>query len=129
MLRKSEKLTADEVELIAIIDIALSKMPNYEGNLQRSLFFTDQEAVQNFLKDYVIGQPVIYKEFLSTTKGEIYNPKGQAQIFIQDAKKGKDISKLNGNEQEVLFNRDVINVVEKDGKYYILLEEKERVKN
>lgn len=128
-LRNGEKLTAEDVELVTNIDNALNKMPNYEGNLQRSLFFTDQEAVQDFLKDYVIGQPVIYKEFLSTTKGEIYNPKGQVQIFIQDAKKGKDIAKLNGNEQEVLYNRnmifDVINIVEQDGKYYILLKEKE----
>lgn len=48
-------------------------------------------------------------------------------MYIQNAKKGKDISSLNKGENEVLYERNtlfkVINTVEKDGKYYILMEE------
>ena len=45
----------------------------------------------------------------------------------EGAKKGKDISSLNSAENEVLYKRNssfvVKNVVEKDGKKYILLGE------
>ena len=108
---------------------ALDKMPKYEGNLQRSLYFNDDDAVKMFMQHYKVGETITYKEFLSTTKGELYNPEGQVQIFIQDAKNGRDISSINDAEQEVLYKNDstfyVINIVEKDGVYYILLGEKE----
>lgn len=87
----------------------------------------DEKAVQDFLKEYKIGKTIAYKEFLSTTKGDTYNPDGQIQIFIQDAKNGKDISVFNEQEQEVLYKNDlefnVIYMTENEGKYYILLEE------
>ena len=57
------------------------------------------------------------------------NPSNQIKNFIQDAKNGRDISSINDAEQEVLYKNDstfyVINIVEKDGVYYILLGEKE----
>ena len=80
-----------------------------------------------------IGEPIAYNEFLSTTKGETYNPEGQVQIFIQDAKNGRDISSINEGEQEVLYKNGasfvVLNIVENDGIQYILLGEIEWAKN
>ena len=72
---------------------------------------------------------MLYHEFLSTTNGDVYNPEGQVQIYIQDAKNGKDISTFNEAEQEVLYKNNsifnVLNVMKNDGKYHILLGEKE----
>ena len=128
-LRTGAMLTEDEKEFVANLDSALDKMPTYEGNLQRSLYFYSEEAINEFLRDYKVGKSVEYKEFLSTTKGEIYNSDGQVQIFIQDAKKGRDIFPFNKEEQEVIYKKnstfDVLNIVEHDGKHYIILGEKE----
>ena len=66
--------------------------------------------------------------YISTTKKGVYNPDGQVQIFIQNAQKGVDMSVYNAKEHEVLYARNstfkVLNKIKKDGKYYILLEEK-----
>lgn len=128
-LRNNSELSDNEQEFIKELDTALEKLPKYNGNLQRSLYFNSDDDIIEFLKDYTIGEPVTYKEYISTTKGETYNPDGQVQIYIKDAKNGVDISSYNKAEDEVLYDRDstfkVSNIVEKDGKHYILLEEKE----
>lgn len=126
-LRNGTELSADEQDFIANLDNTLEKMPVYEGNLQRSLYFSHEGDVDEFMRNYVIGQSVVYNEYLSTTKGATYNPDGQVQIFIQDARNGRDISQWNESEQEVLYGRgstfDVINIVYDNGIYYILLGE------
>lgn len=126
-LRNNMTLSDAELETINRLEKTLDKLPNYKGNLQRSLYFTREEDIEPFLQDYKIGSNIQYKEFLSTTKGEMYNPEGQVQIFIQDAEKGKDISAINEKEQEVLYKRnsefEVVNMVKNQGKYYILLGE------
>lgn len=128
-LRTGKKLSDAEKEMVANLNKALEKMPKYQGNLQRSLYFDDNEIVKDFLKQYKVGKTITYKEFLSTTKGDVYNPEGQVQIYIQDAKNGKDISTFNEAEQEVLYKNNsifnVLNVMKNDGKYHILLGEKE----
>ena len=79
------------------------------------------------MKSYFPDGIIKYKEYLSTTKGESYNPDGQVQIFIQDALNGKDISVLNPKEQEVVYKRDscfvVLDILNIDDVYYILLGE------
>lgn len=126
-LRNETPLNKEEKEFTERLDVALDKMPSYEGNLQRSLVFYSDDDVSDFMKDYIIGNRITFKEYLSTTKGETYNPEGQVQMFIEDAKSGKDISSLNEAENEVLYKRDssfvVKNVVEHDGVNYILLGE------
>lgn len=126
-LRTGTLLTKDEEEFIKQLDVALDKMPYYEGNLQRSLLFYSDDDVSKFMKIHEIGSRITYKEYISTTKGEVYNPDGQVQIFIENAKNGKDISSLNEGENEVLYARNssfvVNNVVERDGVKYILLGE------
>lgn len=102
-LRDGMELSVDDKNFIKELDTALDKMPAYKGNLQRSLYFKTQEDVEEFLKSYSPDGIIKYKEYLSTTKGESYNPDGQVQIFIQDALNGKDISVLNPKEQEVVY--------------------------
>ena len=128
-LRNKTELTADEEKYIKILDVALDKLPSHSGNLQRSLYFGNPDMVEEFMKDYKIGQPIEYNEYISTTKStEFYNPEGQIQIFIQNASNGKSLYALGLNEEEVLYKRNslfnVTNIVYQEGKYYILLEEK-----
>ncbi|WP_418461878.1 phage minor head protein [Frisingicoccus sp.] len=126
-LRDGMELSDDDKNFIKELDTALDKMPVYNGNLQRSLYFKTQENVEEFLKSYFPDGIIKYKEYLSTTKGESYNPDGQVQIFIQDALNGKDISVLNPKEQEVVYKRDscfvVLDILNIDDVYYILLGE------
>ena len=102
-------------------------MPTYEGNLHRSLMFYSSEDIKEFMNRHTVGNKVTYDEYISTTKGEIYNPEGQVQIYIQDAKNGKDISALNEGENEILYKRNssfsIVNVVMQDDKYFILVVE------
>lgn len=126
-LRTGASLTNAEQAFIDNLDSALDKMPTYEGNLQRSLLFYSDEDVKNFIGRHTVGNRVTYNEYISTTKGETYNPEGQVQIYVQDAHSGRNISGLNDKEDEVLYPRGssfiVVNVVEMDGKYYILMVE------
>lgn len=126
-LRKDMELTSEEKEYIKDLGRALEGMENYHGDLGRSVWFPSDQAKEDFLKSYAVGEEIEYKEYLSTTKGSIYNPVGQVQIFIQDTKQGKDISEYNKAEQEVLYQRGgkflVKRIVEKDEKIWILMEE------
>lgn len=126
-LRTGVLLTEEESEFIANLDAALDKMPTYEGNLHRSLMFYSSEDIKEFMNRHTVGNKVTYDEYISTTKGEIYNPEGQVQIYIQDAKNGKDISALNEGENEILYKRNssfsIVNVVMQDDKYFILVVE------
>lgn len=128
-LRRNMELELEETEFIANLDLALGKMPKYKGNLSRSLNFLNQDALKAFLAPYAVKNTVKYNEYLSTTKGEIYDPNGQVQIYIMDSKNGNDISEFNGGEQEVLYNRNseflIVDRCEQDGVYYFLLREKD----
>ena len=119
-----EGLSKEDRNFIENLDSALDKLPSYSGNLQRSLLIEDDEEMLTFMKRHEVGKIVKYDEYLSTTRGEIYNPDGNIQIYIADAAKGKIFSEF---ESEVLYKRNsefiVMNVVEQEEKYYILLGE------
>ncbi len=129
-LRHNIKLTPDETKFTIELDNALAKMPKYSGNLKRSLYFSSKNDINEFLATHAVNRIVKYDEYLSTTKGETYNPEGQIQIYIQDSKNGNDISKFNSSENEVIYSRGsefkVLNVVKRDGVYHILLKEKDK---
>lgn len=126
-LRNATELTLREKNMVDKLNETLDKIPKYEGNLQRSLYFKHEDDINNYMKLFEIGKPVEFKQFLSTTKGEVYNEEGQVQIYIQNAHSGRDISSINEQEQEVLYKQGqmfkVINIVKEDNKHYILLEE------
>lgn len=126
-LRNNITLNEFEKELAENLDNALQKMPYYEGNLVRSVDISDDEGIKEYLSGFIVGENKKFEEFISTTKGAIYNEKAKIRIYIQDSSKGRDISTINVAEQEVLYERGsefkVINKIYNNDKYYILLEE------
>ena len=126
-LRNNIPLNEFEKNLAENLDNALQKMPYYEGNLIRSVDISDDEGIKEYLSSFKIGGIYKPKHYMSTTKGGIYNEEAKIQVYIKNSSKGRDISAINVAEQEVLYERssefNVINVIENNGVYYILLEE------
>ena len=91
-LRNEAKLSYEEKKMVDRLNETLNKMPKYNDNLQRSVYFKFEKVVEKYVK-----------QFLSTTKGQVYNEDGQVQIYIQNAHNGRDISSVNAQEQEVLY--------------------------
>ncbi|MDO5776513.1 MAG: ADP-ribosyltransferase [Eubacteriales bacterium] len=122
------ELTDMEKEWIKDLDMAIEKLPNYEGGLNRSITIVFEEDAQKFFDEFHKGKEYIANQYLSTTKSGVYNEDAQVQIYIQNAKNGKDLGKFNDMENEVLYpygtKFEVVNKIEKDGRFYILLEEK-----
>lgn len=126
-LRRGEELTESEKQWIMNLDEALEYVPRYEGNLNRSVDISDSELLHKFLDEFAEGKEWSSGQYISTTKGEMYNPDASVQIFIQDSSRGHDLGQYNAAEQEVLYERGarfkVLNKMQIDGKWYILLEE------
>lgn len=127
-LRNGIPLEPEEHLLVENIDSALSKMPRYEGTLTRSLQFINDVYLQAFLKQHTKGNIIEYDQYISTTKGAIYNPDAPVQIIIINSTAGRDISGYNFAEKEVIYERGsgftVIDVTQsKDGTIYITMEE------
>lgn len=120
------EFTEVEIQWMREIDKALEKLPSYEGNLNRSLTFAFEEEAKDFYESMNIGEEYVPRQYLSTTKKGVYNDIGQVQIYIQNAKRGKDLGEL-AIEDEVLYpvgtRFRIVNKVEMHGKYCILLEE------
>lgn len=126
-LRNGAKLSYEEKKMVGRLNETLDKVPKYNGNLQRSVYFKFEEDIEKYVKQFEVDKIINTKQFLSTTKGQVYNEDGQVQIYIQNAHNGRDISSVNEQEQEVLYKTNqkfrVLNKVKADDKYYILLEE------
>ena len=123
------ELTDFEKEWLKKLNCALDKLPNYEGDLNRSMTFSSEEDAQKFFESLMEDKNYAPGQYLSTTKNGVYNEEGQVQLYIQGAKKGKDLGKLNDMENEVLYpistKFKVVNKVKQGDKFYILLEEVE----
>ena len=123
------ELTDLEQQWIENLDLALEKLPNYEGDLNRSITFLHDEDAEKFFETFKEDQEYAPEQYLSTTKAGMYNEEGQVQIYIQNARNGKDLHGLNDMENEVLYPRNakfrIVNKTKHNGKFYILLEEVE----
>ena len=126
-LRNGWELTREQQKLIENLDTALDKMPIYHGNLQRSVDIIDPEALEQFVREMQVGVKKCFGQYVSCTCGEVYNPDADIQIYIENAERGKDITKFNQQEKEILYKRDMVflikNVTMVEGKYYYVLEE------
>lgn len=126
-LRNGEKLTKTEKSFTRGLTRALDKMPEYKGNLVRDLQFINTEEKEKFLAAHIPNKTIMYKEFLSTSVHENYNEHFDVRIYIENSTKGRDIRAYNSAENEILYKKGsefkVKNVVEKDEKTYILMEE------
>lgn len=125
-LRYLRPLTADDKKMMRDLDSALDRMNNYVGNVVRVLDIKDNDAMKKFMEDHQVGNTVTYKEYLSTSNKEGYNPGSNIRIYINSST-GKNIIAYNPDESEVLYKRNssfiVREVIEQDGVTYILLEE------
>lgn len=123
------ELTDSEKEWMENLDQALGKLPNYEGDLNRSLTFPFEGDARKFFDSLVVDKEYVPGQYLSTTKNGVYNEEGQVQIYIQGSQKGKDLGQLNDMENEVLYPVDikfrVVNKAKRGDKFYVLLEEVE----
>ncbi|WP_300630750.1 minor capsid protein [uncultured Thomasclavelia sp.] len=127
VLRNGYKLDDEQKEIVKNLDDALNKMHPYEGDLTRSVYFYDVQSFDNFLKEYEVGKILTIKQYLSTTKGDVYNPEAQVQLKILNSKNGINISAFNNSEDEVLYKRNskfkVIRIYIENDVTYIELEE------
>ena len=124
-----QELTDLERRWMENLDRALEKLPKYEGDLNRSITFFAEEDAEKFFDSFKVNQEYAPGQYLSTTKAGVYNEEGQVQIYVQNARNGKDLHGWNDMENEVLYPRGakfrVVNKTKYDGKFYILLEEVE----
>ncbi len=126
--RSGNILDASEKKTIENLNNLLDKLPKYSGIVKRSVHFQgkhEKERLDNFLKIFeneVIG----FKQLLSTTCGEVYNPDGQVLVII-NSKSGVDFRQFNPREQEILFKQGTkFKLIEKkmiDDKHYITIKE------
>ena len=128
-LRDRKRLSIGQEKLVKDLDSALEKLPKYEGNLSRSVYFYGDKEALKFFNNLKVGGTYSEKSYLSTTTSEeLYNPEAKVQIFISNSKKGCDITPINKSESEVLYERGteftVLDKVSINDKYYISLEEK-----
>lgn len=126
-LRRGEELTEPEKQWIMDLDEALEYIPKYEGNLNRAVDISDPELLQEFLDGFTEGQEWSAGQYLSTTKGDTYNPDAKVQIYIQNSKSGHDLGQYNSAEKEVLYERNtkfkVVKKMQHEGKWWIMLTE------
>lgn len=104
LLRKGEELPEELKVVSEALDNALNKLPDYHGTVYRSLRsdYLDN-GIDEFLTQHEVGKVVTYDAYTSTSKS-VYDPNMDIQIVMK-SKKGKDISRWNGNEDEVLFKK------------------------
>ena len=132
-LHDVSKLTLHEQEFINNLDSALKKMPRYEGNLVRVIDFSDRvnadELTARFVNRFVPGKIITVEQYWSTSKQEGYSDTANIKIYIEKSKKGRDISSIGLNENEVLFERNckyqVISKVHYNDVWNILVREVE----
>lgn len=117
-------------EKVDVLDSALSKLPTYSGDVSRSLYFSDEDKLNEYVQGVQASSKLDSPAYLSTTKNieELYNPEGQVQIYIDDSKSGRDLRDYDNGENEVLYERNAkIDIVEqgwKDGVYIIRAKER-----
>lgn len=101
-----DMLTDDQKEMVRYLDAALDKLPKYSGRLQRDYFFETADDLRSFAKNFKIGEIFSDNAYLSTSKIHYGENQEQLHFEILNSKTGRDVSKYNENEQEVLFKRD-----------------------
>lgn len=108
----SEGLISNPLKaLVGKIDNALAKTKNYRGHVIRVLDFQFDEDYNEFIKDYVPGGIIKYNSYISCSIKSDYNPDARVTIGI-DSRHGKDIRKVNPEEEEILYPRDSVFYVE-----------------
>lgn len=93
------------------IDQALLKLPMYQGTVYRSVWSAKMVDVESFWQKYTPGEVVTEPAYTSAST-EVYDKTADVQMIIR-SKRGRDMRKYNPLEQEILFRRGTIFIVEK----------------
>lgn len=125
------KFSSEQQKNIELIDKALSKIPTYNGDLVRTVNFSDwsdaEEKIKKFIEGFTKGSKIRIPQYWSTSSKDRYDDTAEIQIFIENAEKGRDMRTVGLDENEVLYERDsefiVLEKVFVDGKWNILLKE------
>lgn len=111
-LRDKAPLTDEEKQLIAALDGALDRLPDYQGTVYRNIVLdmTDDEAFEQFVTEHSEGELIGYHSYTSTSKTtDGYTVDGDKVVAYEiKIKHGKDINCLGfgvPEEQEVLLKR------------------------
>lgn len=116
-LRRGLELTENDKNLVENLNKALDKMPIYEATVIRDLTFMYEEDIVEFMEIHKEGKIIPYASFTSSTKNKTYSDNAQVRLIIE-SKSGRDVSKYNEKEAEVLFKTDcsfkVLKIEEKD---------------
>ena len=120
-LRRGVPLSKEEQNFIRNLDIALNKMPEYQGTVYRSVSDFGIEDVGVFIKSHVIGEPYVFDSYLSASE-TVYDESFPIQYVIQ-SKHGKDIRIYNQQEHEILFKRSSRFLITKVKENTIYMEE------
>lgn len=125
-LRSNSPLNKEDKLLVKNLDAALEKLPNFTGDLNRSLFFYNDESLADFVTQHDIGEVIPTLAYMSTSK-DVYDSDDDIRLIIKNSRNAKDLKGYNDGEQEVLYKRDsrfiVIDKYLLEGKVYIVLEE------
>ena len=115
-LRNNETLTDFEKTAIKELDSALEKLPNYDGDLSRSLYFNSDEELAEYVNSVSSKKTMKSNTYTSTTKDtEPYNDLGQVQIYYKNTKYGRDLEGYDNGELEVLYERNAKFDIESQG--------------
>ena len=85
--------------------------------------------LDEFWDKFEVDEIIQFDEYIRTTTNPTYSDKPNVRICIQNSSHGRDIRKLNPQEQEILYERNskfkvISKTVNPDNNiYYILLEE------
>lgn len=121
MLRGEEQLTDEYRTIARNIDIALTKLPKYEGTVYRSIRSEEMVNAEEFWKEHTPGSVAKESSFVSSSI-EVYDETMDIQMIIQ-SKNGRDMREFNQLENEILFRRETMFYVLKREENTLWLEE------
>ncbi len=128
-LYNRRKLTEEQISFRDSLDNALSKVPKYQGEVNRSVNIESQEQLNSILSIFNNNERIgSWGAYISSSK-KTYDEDMLLQFIIK-SKNGRDLSTLNDEGGgEILFGRQTkfryIDLSRKNGKIYIRLEEVE----
>lgn len=125
-LRRNIQLNESDKAMLTNLDNALDKIKDYKGNVVRTLYITNKDALNEFLDKNKLNEISSWNEYLSFSNRDNYNDKANVKIYVS-SNKGKDIREYNKSESEILYKRNskfiTKNIVNKNDIYYIMWEE------
>lgn len=102
-LRVREKLTDAENELVRGIDQAIMKLPDYQGTVYRSVGMQRMPDIKKYDMQHQPGSIITYHDYTSASL-EVYDEEMEYQLVIK-SRHGKDMTKYNEAEKEIIFKR------------------------